>query len=172
MKRYLFALFILIFLVLPFVNAERVNLKERESYMNDGRNVTLLAIDNKRDKVLVCVNDEKVIISKDRPKTINEVSLSLKSISDYLIRVDINVYCKKCRCDESCLNLKCFDTKKTEEEQIEEQIRIEETQEKIFLQNENVEVVENPGLGTSNISLALAIIVVFSVILYYLIKLR
>ncbi len=167
MKPYLVIFFIFL-LVLPFTYATRVNLDEGQSYVKDGRNITLLALDNARNKALFCVNNEKAIVNEDGQKTVNEVSLALKSISDGNVRVDINVYCKDCECDENCLNLNCYNPKKTTAEQIQEEIILEENKELVSLQTENVEIVENPGLSTGGISLALAIIVLFIIFLYYL----
>ncbi|MBS3171386.1 hypothetical protein J4449_02110 [Candidatus Woesearchaeota archaeon] len=167
MKQYLLFLVILIFLILP-VNAARVNLIEGENYYTDGRNITVLGIDNKRDKVLVCINNERAILSKERQKTVNDVSLLVKTVSDEKIRIDIKVYCEDCECNENCLNTECIKAGENVEEEIEKEILGEIELLESFETNE--EIIENPGLSAANITLALIILVLFTAGLYYLIK--
>ncbi len=167
MKQYLLILVILIFLILP-VSAARINLMEGESYYKDGRNVTLLGIDNKRDKVLVCVNNERAILSRERQKTVKDVGLLVKSVSTEQARIDVKVYCEDCECNGNCLNTECIKAGETVEEEIEEGI-LEEI-ELLESFEENEEIIENPGLSPVNITLALVILVLFTAGLYYLIK--
>lgn len=166
MKSFLI-IFVILILVFPFVNAARVNLNLNESYSDDGRNITLLGIDNKRDKVLICVNNERAILSKERQKTVKDVSLFVKKVADDEIRVVVKVYCEECECDNTCLNTECIKFGEVLQEEIEEEI-LEEIVETNL--ESNNEVIENPGLSASNISLALAILILFAVSLYYLIK--
>ncbi|MEK6936937.1 MAG: hypothetical protein AABW58_02600 [Nanoarchaeota archaeon] len=153
---------------MPLAYSARVNLEVSESYYSDGRNVTLLGIDKDNGKALVCVNNERAILSKDRQKTVNEVSLLVKRISKEDIRLDVKVYCEDCECDDSCLNDRCIELGESVEEKIEEEIQEERELMESFQANE--EVIENPGIGAGNITLALVILVLFTAGLYYLIK--
>jgi hypothetical protein len=153
---------------MSIVSATRVDLFVGESYFDDARNITLSAIDSKGNKAIFCVNNQKAIILEDEQKTVNEVSLDVKSISRDKVRVDIDVYCEDCECDDNCLNKECI-IENTEKTDIEEEIILNQ-EEKTFLQTEGVEVIENPGLSSGNITLALIILVLFTFGLYYLVK--
>lgn len=160
----LFWILLLIF-ILPLVDAARINLFVNQSYSDDGKNITLLNIDEKRDKALVCINNEAAILSEGKQKTVNDVSLLIKKISKDQIRVDIKVYCDDCVCDNNCLNFKCiqYETETFNEKEIKE-----EKESLKFIGEE--EVINNPGIKSQNILLALSILIIFSIILYYLIK--
>ena len=76
---------VLIFLVilLPLASAAKISLLINQSYTKDGRNITLLDIN--KDKILVCVNNEKGIVSKDKLETVIDVSEDIKKI--YTVRI-------------------------------------------------------------------------------------
>ena len=117
MKRLLL---IFLILFLPLASAIKVNILENQSYSKDGRNITLL--DTSKDKALICVNNEKAILSKNEPKIVNDVSLELKNIYEDKVRVEIKVFCKDCICGDSCSNINCLGIKK---EEVKEEIKKE-----------------------------------------------
>ena len=153
---------------MPLASATRVDLLVGQSYFHEGKNVTLSAIDIKGNKALFCVNNQKAIIRENEQKNVNEVSLTAKSISKDKVRVILDVYCGDCQCDDSCLNKECLNSK--EKKEITEDLILKNEEEKIFLQTEGVEIIENPGLSAGNITLALMILMLFTVGLYYLVK--
>ena len=165
--------FFIIFIVLlsSSVFAERVTLFENQSFLDDGKNITLLGIDHRRDKALFCVNNEQAIVADGAQKTVNQVSLSVKSLSSEKVRVEIDNYCKDCKCDVNCLNLECTKAVVQIQENINEEIETEIIEEEnVVILSQNEELVENQGLSTANVLLALGILIAFSFALYYLIK--
>ena len=161
--KYLFLIFLVLFL--PLTSATKVNILVNESYSKDGRNLTL--VDVSKNSALVCVNNEKAIVSKEKPKTVNDVNIDLTNIYENKIRVDIRVYCKDCKCDSSCNNIGClnYDHNKIQEEiekqDTESQTKIEET-----------EIITNKSSTNTSIFVAFFILLILSTILYYLIKRR
>jgi len=163
----------MIFLILLSTSAiaERVTLFKNQSYFDEGKNITLLGIDHRKDKALFCVNNEQAIVADGAQKTVNEVSLSVKSVSSEKIRVEIDVYCKDCECDSNCLNLECTKSSVQIQDDLDREIESEIIEdENVIILSQNEELIENQGLSTFNVLLAVSILVVFSFTLYYLIK--
>ena len=158
---------IILVVLLPLTSAVKVNIFLNQSYSKDGRNVTL--VDLTKDKALICINNEKAIISKDKLKTIKDVSLELKNIYPDKIRVDVKVYCKDCVCGNSCNNIDCvsFDHK-----DIQKDILKEETEDQINSENSiETEVIQNNSkTNFSSLLGAIIIIVILISALYFLIK--
>lgn len=79
--------------------------------MNE-KNITLLNLDFKNDKILVCVNNEIAIISSDDRVDVNRAKIKLKDIigEDYAkLEIEIDK-CKEdsCRCGIDCRNFRCI----------------------------------------------------------------
>ena len=69
MKKYLvFGLFFMVLLVLA--KTETVEMKEGESFEIKDKNVTLIKFDPEDDKIIVCVNNEKAIVSEELDKSV------------------------------------------------------------------------------------------------------
>ncbi len=86
---------------------EEVELRSGESYSFDGRNITLLELDTKDDKVVICVNNEKIIISDDR--YIKGINIDLKWVRENNAKFEFRYgVCEEC--DYGIWdNLDCFD---------------------------------------------------------------
>lgn len=82
-----------------------------ESLEVEGKNITLVSLDNVRDKVIICVNNFKTIIREDYTKIINEAEIEVKEIKEKYATLRIYTDCKDCVCGDECSNRACFDLK-------------------------------------------------------------
>jgi len=112
MKKYLvFGLFFMVFLVLA--KTETVEMKEGESFEIKDKNVTLIKFDPENDKIIVCVNNEKAIVSDELDKSVNGVTIHIKSVKIDYAKIELTRSCtsSKCSCEETsedCSNVECF----------------------------------------------------------------
>ncbi len=157
-------LILLLLLVLPEINANRIDLLINQSYTKEGRNVTL--IDISKDKALFCVNNEKAIIVKDKQKTLNDVNFELKRVYEDRVKVDIKFYCKDCKCDLSCSNIDCLNL---EEIKIQEEIKKEDKIEEAKSKELDIEIINNEK-SNNNAIIASIIILLLIIILYFLLR--
>lgn len=103
---FLFTLLVSIQLVSAAVT-ETINLKKDESFIIEGINVTLLDLNEKEDKVKICVNSRKAIVSNE--KTINKVTIEIKYVKENYARLKLRAKCDDCVCDtEECSNIACY----------------------------------------------------------------
>jgi len=93
---------------ISFVNAYSITkeLKIGDSVELSGRNVTLIALDAKEDKVLICINGEKNIIPQ-HGKTIKGVLIEPKTVTSYLAEIRLKTE-EKGNCGIECSNEACF----------------------------------------------------------------
>jgi len=105
----------ILILSIAFVSAEyqktteRFTLEEGQSIEFNGKKLTLLNLDFENEKVIVCVNGERTILSKRKTKTVNDAILDLREVTMNKAEIRMWVNCPKCECDESCDNSICFD---------------------------------------------------------------
>lgn len=78
-----------------------------QSYEGFGKNITLLNVDTKEDKAVICINQQKFIISNDR--SIDNILLEIGSFKKDFVRMDISDGCDRCKCETNCDNSVCFD---------------------------------------------------------------
>lgn len=156
---------------MPFAYAERVSLSKNQSYTNEGRNITL--IDLTKDKALICVNNEINIFGRSKEKTINKVKIEVRRIEENSIEADIKVDCQGCECGDNCSNLGCFSQKENiNPEEITEEPAVIENIKEIIGKEENIEVINNQGIGSGSLITALFILLLLIVGFYYLINKR
>lgn len=105
---------LLIFLLLinifyAYAEVERVTLFNGQSFLFDGKNVTL--VDSSEDSVIICVNRQKDIVSEG--KTVNGVLIELVESNEGDARLKLDYDCQDdCRCDgDECNNNACFITR-------------------------------------------------------------
>ncbi len=100
-------LFLLLFCVSAFAAVESVSLRVGESREIKGVNFTLLRTSQSDEKVVLCINNRKVIASDS-----SDYSIAIVKVRDVFERAanfDIEVACKdKCECKEDCNNSACF----------------------------------------------------------------
>ena len=133
----------------------------------DDKNITLIKIDERTEKVLFCVNGIHGIIEEERSRTINGVSIDVERVATNRVVTDIDYKCRNCICDKECDNSACF--KKVEELSFpEEEVGDEEPEEtidKIVIVKKDItkEVIESADIEIQSIIIAL--LIVFIVIL-------
>ena len=159
---------ILVFLLLmPFVYAERISLSLGDSYVREGRNITL--IDLTKDKALICVNNEINIFGRSKEKTINKVKIEVRRINEDSIEADIKIDCQGCECGDTCNNLECFNQEEIIEESSSEPEEIQNIK-NIIEEKEDIEIIDSNGISSGSIVAALFILIILMAGFYYLIK--
>ncbi|MBL7100968.1 MAG: hypothetical protein ISS23_03385 [Nanoarchaeota archaeon] len=92
----------------PTPVSERISLEEGQSIDFNGKRLTLLNLDFEKEKVIVCVNGEKMILA-DEIKVTNGATLDLRKVTINKADIRIRVNCPGCECDETCDNSICLD---------------------------------------------------------------
>lgn len=92
---------------------EKIDLKVGESFTIRGRNVMVLALNEEDDKVVVCVNNQKAIISEEG--RVGEVRIKILNIvedgfnpEDSYARLELENDCRDCVCNGDCDNSQCI----------------------------------------------------------------
>ena len=112
--RKIIILAIILFFCIPFVNARyqtdtaRFTLEEGQSAELNGKRLTLLNLDFEKERVIVCVNGEKTILSS-KTKEVNGAVLDLRKVTMNKADIRMWVNCPGCECDKNCDNSVCFD---------------------------------------------------------------
>lgn len=107
MKLAIFTLFLVLLLASP-IQAKTITekLEIGQSVELRNQNITLINIDEKGDSVLLCVNGEKGIVSEDRDKIINSVTVSVKYVKENSAKIEFQSSCNDCELND---NTVCFD---------------------------------------------------------------
>jgi hypothetical protein len=102
--------FLLLYLM-SFVNAYSITkeLKIGESITLGGRNVTLMDLEAKGDKIIVCVNGEKSIIPSIG-KTVNKVFIEPRRVTNTYAEIRLKTT-ESDSCGIECSNIACFEKK-------------------------------------------------------------
>ncbi|MBU2639793.1 MAG: hypothetical protein KKG75_03775 [Nanoarchaeota archaeon] len=99
---------ILVLLLVPIIEAKTLtqDLKPLESVEIENQNVTLLRLDSKGDKVIVCVNGVKAIIADNDAKTVNNVFVEVRDIKTDYAKLRLESKCNSCVLSNNneCLN--------------------------------------------------------------------
>ncbi len=100
-------LLILVMIPVALARTEEVELKQGESYSFDGRNITLMKLDKSDDRVVICVNNKKEIVSDN--KYVSGVNIDLKWVRDNSAKFEFRFSeCEECNYG-IWDNLDCFD---------------------------------------------------------------
>lgn len=110
MKKTILLIVLLSTLVMA-TETRTIDMKMGDSIQLENKNITLINFDDDDEKIIVCVNNFKDIISDE--KRVNDVFIDIKSFNQNSVRLKIEVDCNldNCECDESCSNDKCFSQK-------------------------------------------------------------
>ncbi len=112
------AILVLCILFSPYVLGTDITLGLGESHIYNGANITFAKLDNKNDKVVLCVNNQKQILDEDQltyfskdGKNFMELEVDHIDLKDKTIDIDIGwtnvcdeIYCE---CVGDCLNDEC-----------------------------------------------------------------
>ncbi len=107
-KRLQILVLILLLSTLVFAISERVTLTPGENFVIKDKNITL--INSAKDRVIICVNNQKSIVSTDEVKFVNDVEVDLRDASSKEADFKFSYSCSDCSCtEENCSNDWCFD---------------------------------------------------------------
>jgi len=107
-------LILLVLCMIPLIIAktETVTLEPMESFEIKDKNITLIKLDSEDDKVVLCISNEKVIVSDTLDKSVNGVTVHIKSVKSDYAKIEFTRTCTKdCSCEENkeeCSNIECF----------------------------------------------------------------
>ena len=117
--------FFLIFSVLLLASAIEARTLTEEvqigsSVTIENQKVSIVGTDTKYDKAIICVNNVKGIVSRDQDRTINNVRIELRSVSQNSAKLRLESSCDNCIesdnavCFNECdINSDCNDNKET-----------------------------------------------------------
>jgi len=116
--------FLMVFLVMcvfALAKTEDIRFGVLDSYEIKDKNITVMRYDEKDDKVVVCVNGVKGIISDEEDKSISGLSIHVETVKDEYAKLEITRFCEgsKCSCEDvgdECDNTPCFDECKEDRE--------------------------------------------------------
>jgi len=107
MKRLLLLLILIVYLAQVSAETSRVKLGIDQSILLKDKNLTVLGIDTKNDKILACINGQRYILSEKG--SIGDAYIELKSVKSDYVDLELQVSCKKCSCiGDSCSNAACY----------------------------------------------------------------
>ena len=106
MKGAVLLIFLVIFLATVEAKTLTENLKVGNSVIIEDQRISLLNLDKKDDKVVLCINDVKTIVSKARDRTVNNVRVEVKSVTLDQARLKLESVCKNCILSDNdiCIN--------------------------------------------------------------------
>ncbi|MAF50610.1 MAG: hypothetical protein CMH64_00815 [Nanoarchaeota archaeon] len=107
MKITIISLFIVLLLATT-IDAKSIteDLSPGESVILKNQNISLLKLDKKEDKVIMCINGQKTIVTEDKIKTVNNVIINVKSVKDSYAEIKLESSCDNCipSNNNACLN--------------------------------------------------------------------
>jgi hypothetical protein len=107
MKHLLLLLILIVYLAQVSAETTRAKLGIDQSILLKDRNLTILGIDTKNDKVLACINGQRYILSEKL--NIGDAYIELKNVKTDYVDLEFKVSCKKCSCiGDSCSNAACY----------------------------------------------------------------
>jgi len=117
-KLWLLLLFGVLGVLVSAVPIKDVTLEVGESFLFENKNITL--IDSADESVILCINNEKFIVSKD--KRISGVFVDYKRSDDDKATLRFKYECNEdnCECGDECSNSLCFENIVVEDEVVDE----------------------------------------------------
>jgi len=119
MKKAIILIILLILLVpIGLAKTETVELRTGDSRLIEDSNVTLLSINERDNKIIVCVNSQKQILEEKQEKTVNNLRIDVKDVKYDYAKLTLDSDCRNCICNTNeCSNAACFsDVKEVIEE--------------------------------------------------------
>lgn len=103
MKTWVIAVVFLFLVPVIFAKTQTVTLDKGESFVIENINVTLIDYDKGDEKLLVCVNDQRAILSDD--KRVDNVYFEIKSFKSNGVKIVLEADCDDCEISD---NSECF----------------------------------------------------------------
>lgn len=104
-KLFMILMIVLLLAIVVHAKKETNTFSVGESYIFDDKNITVIQIDDDKDKVVVCVNNAKGIV--DESKQINDVYFTIKSASGNSAKIDMTYTCNDDDNDCVCRGIEC-----------------------------------------------------------------
>lgn len=153
------------------VNAttETIDLGIGENFVILDKNVTLTAVNDDEEKIIVCVNNQKVIIEDNEEKLVNGVYIEVERVNSGNARLKIERDCKDCECDENCNNELCIQPSKEEvfndADEINEDVNIGTNE----IQNDDPIIIRgSKDQQRNNLILGIGIVILIIIILMFI----
>ncbi len=112
MKIWVIAVIFLFLMPFSHGKSETVVIEKGESLVIENINITLVDYSKKKEKLLVCVNNQRAILSDD--KRIGSVYFDLKIFRNNGVKVELDADCDDCVVSD---NSKCFPAKNLTEKE-------------------------------------------------------
>ena len=109
-------LLVILLLIIPIILAktEKVTMYSGMSRQIENSNITLISLDEKENKIIVCINNEKRILEEDTERAIGKLIINVKSINLNYVDLELKSDCRDCACTSGCSNNLCFQEVKQE----------------------------------------------------------
>lgn len=129
-------IFLSLVLLAPFSSArtKTLILDRGDSYVFEDVNITMIDFNKKRDKVLVCVDNERAIISDE--KRVGWVYFEIKSFRDDGVKLTLDADCDDCVVSD---NSECFTAKNSTLTLLTEEIKDYDEN----ISDENIKIIVN-----------------------------
>jgi len=162
---------VMLILVSLIVNAatETIDLSIGDSFDLLDKNVTLMAVNDDEGKIIVCVNNQKVIIEDNDEKLVNGVYIEVERVNSGNARLKIERDCKNCECGENCNNELCIQPSKEEvfndAGNINEDVNIETNE----IQNDDTIIIKgSKDQQRNNLILGIGIVILIIIVLMFI----
>ena len=114
MKKLILLVILLLILPISLAKTEKVTMYTGMSKTIENSNITLISLDEKNNKAVVCINNEKKILTENSDKTVGKLIINAKTIKLDYVEFELKSDCKYCTCTSDCSNNLCFPEVKQE----------------------------------------------------------
>lgn len=115
MKKLILLVILLLIIPISLAKTEKITMYPGMSRVIENSNITLISLDEKNNKAVVCINNEKKILTEDAEKTLGKLIINAKSIKLDYVDFELKSDCKDCICNTvECSNAACFPKEKIE----------------------------------------------------------
>jgi len=151
---------LVLILLSAFVNAASLDIElgKGVSYEFQGKNITVLNFNEKDDKVVLCINNVKTIMSRGNNKVIDNLNINLRGVNNGVAKFRLDGSCRNCECDENCNNKLCVVSSSDTITSTDEETSIEENNEEIYLNAKNEPIEESDFMLLSSV-LIIAVVI-------------
>ncbi|MDD5178188.1 MAG: hypothetical protein PHT54_02810 [Candidatus Nanoarchaeia archaeon] len=148
MKNGIYFVILLILVPLVVAKTEYIDLEKDQSYRVSDSNITLLSVNSENDKIILCVNNNKYILSEESSRNLKNLIIDLKDIyNNDKVRLKLESSCSNCICKEDCSNIDCYGktAEEVKEEPQEEQPETEEKKIEVEVKGYKPKIEESNG---------------------------